>query len=64
MFFIEHIIYGARHQGTKRDINFMIYQWRHLVFGFNQNQPPIEDALEDNFAQHFSSNDSDILTSV
>uniref|UniRef100_A0A0R3RTL1 E3 ubiquitin-protein ligase n=1 Tax=Elaeophora elaphi TaxID=1147741 RepID=A0A0R3RTL1_9BILA len=59
----EHIIYGARHQGTKRDINFMIYQWRHLAFGFDQNTPLIEDTLKDNYAQHFLPNDSDILES-
>ncbi|KAL3995662.1 putative zinc finger in N-recognin (UBR box) family protein [Acanthocheilonema viteae] len=59
----EHIIYGARHQGTKRDINFMIYQWRHLVFGFDQKRSPVKDTLEDNCAQHFAPNDSDILAS-
>ncbi|VDK86650.1 unnamed protein product, partial [Onchocerca ochengi] len=57
----EHIIYGARHQGIKRDVNFMIYQWRHLVFGFYQEQPPINDSLEDKYTQHLEP--SDILAS-
>ncbi|VDO50520.1 unnamed protein product [Brugia timori] len=60
---IEHIIYGARHQGIKRDISFIIYQWRQLVFGFHQKQPSVENALEEQYAEHLTPNDSDILAS-
>ncbi|VDK84804.1 unnamed protein product, partial [Litomosoides sigmodontis] len=59
----EHIIYGARYQGTKRDVNFMVYQWRHLVFGFDQKQLPAEHVLEDNRTQYYPVNDTDILAS-
>ncbi|VIO94812.1 Zinc finger in N-recognin family protein [Brugia malayi] len=59
----EHIIYGARHQGIKRDISFIIYQWRQLVFGFHQKQPSVENALEEQYAEHLTPNDSDILAS-
>ncbi|MCP9263666.1 hypothetical protein DINM_007052 [Dirofilaria immitis] len=59
----EHIIYGARHQGTERDINFMIYQWRQLVFGFDQNRQSLEDSLQDDRTQYSVPNDLDILAS-
>ncbi|EFO23388.1 hypothetical protein LOAG_05096 [Loa loa] len=59
----EHMVYGARHQGTKRDTSFMIYQWRQLVFGFDQKQALVETTLEDNYTQYFAPSDSDILAS-
>ncbi|VDN07192.1 unnamed protein product [Thelazia callipaeda] len=34
---VEHLIHGVRYQGTRRDIDFIAYQWKHITFGFSKN---------------------------
>uniref|UniRef100_A0A915PYR1 E3 ubiquitin-protein ligase n=1 Tax=Setaria digitata TaxID=48799 RepID=A0A915PYR1_9BILA len=60
---LKHIIYGARHQGTKRDVSFTIYQWKQLVFGFEQKQSTEKTGSQNNVIHHTVPSDSDILAS-